>query len=136
MEVKTRSFSYEFNGIRIKFMLEDLAAKSKRHNLDTWFDCCRKIAADSKLSVEFLVTFEPTIADPKKFGNRITAIFRDQGDPEDRTVPVCRIWRGRRKGLGWVEGQLVFDGDDMFIMTRDQNAGWCWFAVDQVESLG
>ena len=27
MEVKTRSFSYEFNGIRIKFMLEDLAAK-------------------------------------------------------------------------------------------------------------
>ena len=69
MELKTRSFSYEFN----KFMLEDLAAKSKRHNLDTWFDCCRKIAVDSKMSVEFLVTFEPTIADPKKFGNRITA---------------------------------------------------------------
>ena len=29
MELKIRSFSYEFNGIRIKFMLEDLAAKSK-----------------------------------------------------------------------------------------------------------
>lgn len=27
MELKTRCFSYEFNGIRIKFMLEDLAAK-------------------------------------------------------------------------------------------------------------
>lgn len=87
------------------------------------------------MSVEFLVTFEPTIADPKKFGNRITAIFRDQGDPEDRTVPVCRIWRGRRRDLGWVTGQLVFDGDDMFIMTRDQNAGWCWFSVDQVEPV-
>ena len=136
MELKIRSLSYGFDSIQLEIKLKEIAAREKRHNIDTWFDCCRKIAADNKMTVEFLVTFEPTIADPKKLGNRITAIFRDQGDPSDPVYPVCRIWRGRRKNLGWVTGQLVFDRDDMFIMSRDQNAGWCWFAVDQVESLG
>lgn len=133
MELKIRSLSWGFDAIQIELMVREFAASQRRHNLDTWFDCCRKIAADNKMSVEFLVTFEPTIEDPKNFGNRITAFFRDLGDPSDPAYPFCRIWRGRRKGLGWVIGQLVFDGDDMFIMTRDQNAGWCWFAVDQVE---
>ena len=133
MEFKIRSLSWGFDAIQIELKLKNIAAREKKHNIDTWFDCCRNVAASCQMSVDFLVSCEPTIADPKKLGNRITAIFRDQGDPSDPVYPFCRIWRGRRRDLGWVTGQLVFDGDDMFIMTRDQNAGWCWFAVDQVE---
>ena len=76
-------------------------------------------AAEKKLSVEFAISCEPTVADPKKLGNRITAVFRDLGDPAG-PVPVRRLWRRRRKAdLGWVTGQLVFDGDEMFILTRE-----------------
>ena len=134
MELKIRSSSYEYNALQIKSLLREFAAAQKKHNLDTWLDGCRFIAAEKKLSVEFAISCEPTVADPKKLGNRITAVFRDLGDPAG-PVPACRLWRGRKKELGWVTGQLVFDGDDMFILTRDEHAGWCWFAVDQLEPV-
>ena len=87
------------------------------------------------MSVVYEVSLEQSTRDPKKLGNRITAVFRDQGDPFDPVAPVCRLWRGRKADLDWITGQLIFDGDDMFILTRDANAGWCWFAVDQVEPI-
>ena len=134
MELKIRSLSYEYNAMRIGQLLREFAAAQKKHNLDAWLDGCRFIAAEKKMSVEFFISCEPTVADPKKLGNRITAFFRDLGDPAG-PVPGCRLWRGRKVDLDWITGQLVFDGDDMFIMNRDQNAGWCWFAVDQVEPV-
>lgn len=135
MELKIRSMSYEHNAMRIGLLVREFAAARGRHNLDAWIDGCRSVAATHKLSVVYEVSLEPETRDPKKLGNRITAVFRDQGDPSDPVAPVCRLWRGRRKNLEWVTGQLVFDGDEMFIMTRDAHAGWCWFAVDQVEPL-
>ena len=121
MELKIRSMSYEHNAMRIGLLVREFAAACGRHNLDAWLDGCRSVAATHKLSVVYEVSLEPET--------------RDQGDPSDPVAPVCRLWRGRRKNLEWVTGQLVFDGDDMFIMTRDAHAGWCWFAVDQVEPL-
>ena len=135
MELKIRSFSYEHNAMRIGLLVREFAAARGRHNLDTWLDGCRSVAATHKLSVVYEVSLEQSTRDPKKLGNRLTAVFRDLGDPSDPVAPVCRLWRGRRKNLEWVTGQLVFDGDDMFIMTRDAHAGWCWFAVDQLEPL-
>ena len=134
MELKIRSSSYGYNALQIKSLLREFAAAQKKHNLDAWLDGCRFIAAEKKMSVEFFISCEPTVADPKKLGNRITAFFRDLGDPAG-PVPVRRLWRGRKKVLGWVIGQLVFDGDEMFILTRDEHAGWCWFAVDQLEPV-
>lgn len=135
MELKIRSLSYEHNAMRIGQLLREFAAACGRHNLDAWLDGCRSVAATHKLSVVYEVTLEQSTRDPKKLGNRLTAVFRDLGDPSDPVAPVCRLWRGRRKNLEWVTGQLVFDSDDMFIMTRDEHAGWCWFAVDQLEPL-
>ncbi|MEI3038490.1 MAG: hypothetical protein V8T90_15560 [Victivallales bacterium] len=135
MELKIRSLSYEHNAMRIGLLVREFAAACGRHNLDAWLDGCRSVAATHKLSVVYEITLEQSTSDPKKLGNRITAVFRDQGDPSDPVAPVCRLWRGRRKNLEWVTGQLVFDGDDIFILTRDAHAGWCWFAVDQLEPL-
>lgn len=135
MELKIRSSSYGYNALQIKSLLREFAAAQKKHNLDTWLDGCRSVAATHKLSVVYEVSLEPETRDPKKLGNRLTAVFRDQGDPSDPAAPVCRLWRGRKNNLEWVTGQLVFDGDEMFIMTRDAHAGWCWFAVDQLEPL-
>ncbi len=134
MELKIRSLSYEYNAMRIGQLLWEFAAACGRHNLDAWLDGCRFIAAEKKMSVEFFISCEPMVADPKKTGNRITAFFRDLGDPSG-PVPSSRLWRGRKADLDWITGQLIFDGDDMFILTRDANAGWCWFAVDQVEPI-
>lgn len=135
MEVKIRSLSYEYNAMRIGQLLREFAAACGRHNLDAWLDGCRSVAATHKLSVVYEVSLEQSTRDPKKLGNRITAVFRDQGDPFDPVAPVCRLWCGRKADLDWITGQLIFDGDDMFILTRDANAGWCWFAVDQVEPI-
>ena len=145
MELKIRSMSYEHSAMRIGQLVREFAAACGRHNLaawidgrldlDAWIDGCRSVAATHKLSVVYEVSLEQSTRDPKKLGNRLTAVFRDQGDPSAPVAPVCRLWRGRRKNLEWVTGQLVFDGDEMFIMTRDAHAGWCWFAVDQVEPL-
>ncbi len=134
MDLKIHSSSYGYSALQIKSLLREFAATRGKHNLDAWLDGCRFIAAEKKMSVEFFISFEPTVADPKKTGNRITAFFRDLGDPAG-PLPGCRLWRGRKADLDWVTGQLVFDGDDMFIMNRDQNAGWCWFAVDSVEPV-
>lgn len=138
MDLKIRSQSYGYSAMQIELMVREFAAARGRHNLDTWLDGCRFIADGHKMSVCFEITQEPAIRDPKRIGNRITAFYYDHGDPSDPSdpvLPVCRLWRGRKAGLGWIVGQLVFDGDDMFIMTRDQNAGWCWFAVDEVEII-
>ena len=81
MELKIRSLSWGFDAIQIELKLKNIAAREKKHNIDTWFDCCRNVAASCQMSVDFLVSCEPTIADPKKTGNRITAFFRDLGDP-------------------------------------------------------
>lgn len=135
MELKIRSLSYEYNAMRIGQLLREFAAACGRHNLDAWLDGCRSVAATHKLSVVYEVSLEQSTRDPKKLGNRITAVFRDQGDPFDPVAPVCRLWRGRKADLDWITGQLVFDGDEMFILTHDANAGWCWFAVDQVEPI-
>ena len=134
MELKIRSLSYEYNAMRIGQLLREFAAACGRHNLDAWLDGCRSVAATHKLSVVYEVSLEQSTRDPKKLGNRITAFFRDLGDPSG-PVPSCRLWRGRKADLDWITGQLIFDGDDMFILTRDANAGWCWFAVDQVEPI-
>lgn len=133
MELKIRSMSYEYNAMRIGQLVREFAAACSRHNLDVWLDGCRSVAATHKLSVVYEITLEPETRDPKKFGNRITAVFRDQGDPSDPVAPVCRLWRGRKNNLGWVTGQLVFVDDDMFIITRDKHAGWCWFSVDRIQ---
>ncbi len=134
MDLKIYSSSYGYSALEIKSLLCEFAAARGKHNLDVWLDGCRFVAAEKKMSVEFAVSCEPTVADPKKLGNRITAFFRDLGDPAG-PVPVCRLWRGRKADLDWITGQLVFDGNEMFILSRDANAGWCWFAVDQVEPV-
>ena len=133
MELKLRSMSYEYNAMQIGQLVREFAAACSRHNLDVWLDGCRSVAATHKLSVVYEITLEPETRDPKKLGNRITAVFRDQGDPSDPVAPVCRLWRGRKNNLGWVTGQPVFVGDDMFIITRDKHAGWCWFSVDRIQ---
>ena len=65
MELKIRSLSWGFDAIQIELKLKNIAAREKKHNIDTWFDCCRNVAASCQMSVDFLVSCEPTIADIK-----------------------------------------------------------------------
>jgi len=50
-------------------------------------------------------------------------------------TPKKQLWRGRSANLGWVVGQLVWHDNVMFIVNNDCYAGWCWFAVDEVEHI-
>ena len=135
MDLRIDSRSWGTSLFEISAFIKQYAEAKKSHTLDIWLDACREIAVRRKLNLRFEVTAVPLHGDDSRTGNRLTAVFYDQGNPAvPRTdLPELKLWRGRKGDLGWETGQLVWDGDQMYIMRRDDHAGWIWIAVDQVE---
>lgn len=138
MDLRIDSRSWALNSLEISMLIRKYAEQKKAHTLDIWMDACRDIAVKRQLNLRFEVTAVPLHGNDSRIGNRLTAVFYDQGNPAvPRTdLPELKLWRGRKGELGWETGQLVWDGDQMYIMRRDDHAGWIWIAVDQVKESG